>query len=1351
MKFFFSLLTFGLLFQAHGGVVINEFMAGSSERRLSWSTNDVPHLGSGLSWSAPEFVDSAWSTGNLPAGYGFTGMATDLSTTMSNLAPSLYLRKEFQVTADLAAATNHLNLPIDCNDGFVASINGHEVARANCGPTNHFMYASQPAYNVTFGINQFDLGPASQWLVPGRNVIAIQAHNAEQPSTVSQTELITLHIPTAQFKINCGLWMASNSVPLALLIPYGTAGGPWQYFVGRHEPSGGVVDEGLLTNYFAVPQGEESDYDKPEAFVDWVELHNDDSSPVSLTGWSLTDDATKPAKWYFPANTTIPANGYLLVLCDSRDEANAPAGPAQRIHASFKLGRQGEYLGLFNALGTMVDQLAPTYPPQVYYCSYGRNPTNTALFGYFDTATPGTTNGGIFYPARVAAPQFKDAGNADLPGGLYHTTSLTLQLLGSTPGSIVRYTLDGSEPTLLNGSTYSGALLLTQPIERSGTVIRARAFLDGWLPSDVVTHSYLLKQPAGLTNVPALMFTADAGRDLYKPHGLMAIVGGSWVATTSGNIWQAGNVSDYDNATGDGIPFERATHFEFYAPAGYYPTNQGPLRDDIGLRMSGSPYQRPRYTLQSVATDSPWSPSDSFQKPSLNIYFNSDYGSAPLDYVLFTNYPVHTFQHLRLRAGKNDNYNPFITDELVRRLWIDMGHVGARGLFCSMYMNAVYKGIFNLTERFREPLFQQHYGSSALWDVNYSGDWVDGDATAFYQMLSTLNADLTVMANWQAVTNQMDIDNVADYYLLNIYNATWDWPGNNYVIARERSTGPDSRFRFAVWDAEGAFNVNSYYNKPVNYNTVSNDLLLDPYDWNNLPVIFKRLYTSPEFRLRFADRVNLQMFNGGMLDDRDPDGVGPLKSHFAQRLGELVSEVGPLVLYNTGGNLNTSAFDIWVASGTGRRSYLLGTTTGQKMLRDAGLWPVTEPPIFSQFGGVIPANYSLSITSAVATAGQTATIYYTLNGQDPRLMGGALNSTAITYTNAFLMNQIQTVKARARNKTTGEWSPITEATFALAAQPASSNNLVIAEFMYHPPKVTAAEAAAGITDNETFEFVRLMNIGVAPVDLSGAQFTIGITFNFTGGSIRYVAPGASVLIVNTLGSFQTRYGHAYDSLIAGEYAGKLSNSGEELRLQAADGSAIRDFVFGDAAPWPTAADGKGPSLILRNPLSNPNHGLATNWTASAMPGGMPGGTANPETYSTWRNLFWDSSISTNPAVAGPYADPDGDGLNNLAEYLYGLNPAQTDAVPRLMPAVETINAAPHLTVSLRLSGGASDVTVVPQFSSNLVNWSNNPSILQLLSSVPGDDGRVTWKYYDTAELNTNAQRFVRFQFNFNLH
>ena len=117
MKLVFTAMTCVMLFSAQGGVVINEFMAGSSDRRLSWSTNDVAQLGSRVSWKALDYVASAWSTGNLPAGYGFTGMSTDLTGVMLNQAPSLYLRKEFQVTAEQASSSSLLNLVVDCNAG----------------------------------------------------------------------------------------------------------------------------------------------------------------------------------------------------------------------------------------------------------------------------------------------------------------------------------------------------------------------------------------------------------------------------------------------------------------------------------------------------------------------------------------------------------------------------------------------------------------------------------------------------------------------------------------------------------------------------------------------------------------------------------------------------------------------------------------------------------------------------------------------------------------------------------------------------------------------------------------------------------------------------------------------------------------------------------------------------------------------------------------------------------------------------------------------------------------------------------------------------------------------------------
>ncbi|HZL43472.1 MAG TPA: hypothetical protein VFD66_09355, partial [Verrucomicrobiae bacterium] len=208
MKLFLLTCTiFAGVFEVQGSVMINELMAGSSDRRLSWSTNGAPYLGSGAAWMTPGYSADAWTSGNLPAGYGFSGLATDLTRTMKSSAPSLYLRKQFTATSAQATGTNPLVLQVEYNDGFVAYLNGREVARANCGPTNYFMYASQPAFNVSTasGVVQFSIGPASRWLVPGQNLLAIQAHNAEEPSTVSDPGHITQHIPTGEFKINGGL------------------------------------------------------------------------------------------------------------------------------------------------------------------------------------------------------------------------------------------------------------------------------------------------------------------------------------------------------------------------------------------------------------------------------------------------------------------------------------------------------------------------------------------------------------------------------------------------------------------------------------------------------------------------------------------------------------------------------------------------------------------------------------------------------------------------------------------------------------------------------------------------------------------------------------------------------------------------------------------------------------------------------------------------------------------------------------------------------------------------------------------------------------------------------------------
>jgi hypothetical protein len=272
------------------------------------------------------------------------------------------------------------------------------------------------------------------------------------------------------------------------------------------------------------------------------------------------------------------------------------------------------------------------------------------------------------------------------------------------------------------------------------------------------------------------------------------------------------------------------------------------------------------------------------------------------------------------------------------------------------------------------------------------------------------------------------------------------------------------------------------------------------------------------------------------------------------------------------------------------------------------------------------------------------------------------------------------------------------------------------------------------------------------VDLYGAQFTVGITYSLSSGAIRYLSPGSNVLVVKNLSAFQQRYGHSCDAMIAGEYSGNLSNSGEEVRLMAADGSIPRDFTYSDSAPWPAAADGDGPSLILRNSSSNPDPSIATNWMASAIPGGLPGGVPPVLTYSTWRALFWDDPvIGTNDLVSGPYADPDGDGMDNLHEYIFGLNPSIPDTWPQPKPAIALVSSENRLVATLRLSAASGDAVVLPQISSDLINWSSGTSSIQLIQTTPAEDGTKICTYADTLGMSSNQVRFIRFQFSALLH
>ena len=326
------------------------------------------------------------------------------------------------------------------------------------------------------------------------------------------------------------------------------------------------------------------------------------------------------------------------------------------------------------------------------------------------------------------------------------------------------------------------------------------------------------------------------------------------------------------------------------------------------------------------------------------------------------------------------------------------------------------------------------------------------------------------------------------------------------------------------------------------------------------------------------------------------------------------------------------------------------------------------------------------------------------------------------------------MKARVRNSTTSEWSPLTEARFAQATVPASAANTVIAEVMYNPPSLTTAETTAGFLDEQDFEYIVVQNIGTAPIDLTALRFQLGITFNFDTTGKPVLDPGQRSVIAKNASALRLRYGAGIDAVLGGEYFGNLASSGELVRLEtSANATPVKAFIYSDLPPWPKAADGNGSALMLVDPNSNPDHELAASWTASASLGGSPTGAPLNLTYSQWAAWTFPASDLADPARTGPTADLDGDSLPNLIEFLTSTDPQnRTTPSPLVSEVISGADGSQILRMTFPRLLSTTGYTLTVQSSPDLVTWQTD---FNLSNSTPVPDGSTLQTWEKTASAS----------------
>jgi hypothetical protein len=255
---------------------------------------------------------------------------------------------------------------------------------------------------------------------------------------------------------------------------------------------------------------------------------------------------------------------------------------------------------------------------------------------YFTTPSPGALNGsgvrGFLAPPRLSVER-----------GFYEAP-FDLELTSRTPGAVLRYTTNGTLPTLDNGLTYTGPLRIA-----GTTVLRAAAFLEGYQPSAVVTHTYLflddvLRQSP--TGAPPPGWPASWGANVVDYGMDPRVVNDPRYAPTIRDDLKSlpsfsivMNLADlFDPATGiyanpgqDGRDWERPCSVELIHPDGT-PGFQVPA----GLRIRGG-----------------FSRSTSNPKHAFRLFFREEYGVAKLRYPLFGDAGADSFDKIDLRTFQN--------------------------------------------------------------------------------------------------------------------------------------------------------------------------------------------------------------------------------------------------------------------------------------------------------------------------------------------------------------------------------------------------------------------------------------------------------------------------------------------------------------------------------------------------------------------------------------------------------------------------------------------------------------------------------------------------------------------------
>ena len=551
-------------------------------------------------------------------------------------------------------------------------------------------------------------------------------------------------------------------------------------------PSGVYISE-ILANAdtVAIASGEDQ--------CDWVELYNSTANTVDLSLYGLSDNVNWPRKWRFPTGTTIKPNEYKVIRLDEQlittdNEEN---------HTAFSLSADGqEVMTLSDPNGRVLDRLY--FPEMKADISYGRSNIENGFF-FFSVPTPGRSNEGGFL-GHAKAPSFVQK------GGLYKGT---IQVALDVPSNTsVRYTLDGSVPTIDNSFLYENPIELSQT-----TVIRARGFSGSLHPSDTISATYVMNTYFDLPVVSLICDPVelwDENTGLYAPG---------------------------PNIDKTVFPFENATYRE------HGKTGRPGYLEIFGLDGEAMISQGIKMELMGdYSLDMP--------QKSWKVRAQSNMGEKYFNYPLFEDREYTYYKSLTFRNSGNDNSWTRIADGLQSKL---MDTLDTRVLHLAwkpvlVYLNGDFWGHYNMRERKDRFSIAQHEGISMddadnMTILRGNSSVVQGSNAEYREMISKIKtmSPGTNPDDLQYIVDNVDVDNYFEWFAIEMFFGNSDI--GNFMFYK--LDGEGNKWKTILFDLDyGLFK--SSFNSPWSFlkpNGMGEKLI------NN--TIFLKLLEEPGMRDKF--------------------------------------------------------------------------------------------------------------------------------------------------------------------------------------------------------------------------------------------------------------------------------------------------------------------------------------------------------------------------------------------------------------------------------------------------------------------------------------------------------------------